>query len=148
MQNELLQQMISQNEMTCLCSLNRITADNASLRLTNTAASIGFIYRHIGECIHLFCNFFDVPTDVRNTTIGRTDEGQGEDVQESRRLVDEGFVKLHQLIELRPDEYWLGDVETPFFGTTRRIRLFAHTLFHNSHHAGQISLTLARGSTI
>ena len=146
MQKELLQLMISQNQMTCSYSFDRITADNAALRLTDSAASIGFIYRHVAECIHLFCGFFNEPPNVQNTTIGKTDEGQGRNIHESRRLIDEGFAKLQRLIETRPDDYWLGDVETPFFGTTRRIRLFAHVLFHNSHHAGQISLTLARGS--
>ena len=146
MQKELLQNMISQNQMTCSYSLNRITEENAALRLTKAAASIGFIYRHIGECIHLFCQFFDVRTGVQNTTIGKTDEGQGKNIDESRQLVDEGFEKLHQLIEAQPDEYWLGNVETPFFGTIPRIRLLAHVLFHNSNHAGQISMSLARGS--
>jgi uncharacterized damage-inducible protein DinB len=148
MQRELLQNMISQNQKTCSYSFDRITEETAALRLTKDAASIGFIYRHIGECIHLFCGFFDVPTDVRNSTIGKSDEGQGREVAESRRLVEEGFAKLHRLVEERPDEYWLGDVDTPFFGTLPRIRLFAHVLFHNSNHAGQISLTLARGSSL
>ena len=145
MQKELLGHMISQNQKTCSYSLNRVTEQTASLRL-NDAASVGFIYRHIGEMMHLFCGFFDVPTEVQNTTMGKTDEGQGSDVEESRRLVEEGFAKLHALIEERPDEYWMGDVATPFFGTVPRIRLLSHVLFHNSHHAGQISLTLARGA--
>lgn len=146
MQKELLQNMISQNQMTCSYSLDRITAENATLRLTKAAGSIGFIYRHIGECMHLFCTFFSVPTEVQNTTIGKTDEGQGKNIDESRQLVGEGFAKLHELIKVQPDEYWMGNVQTPFFGTIPRIRLLAHVLFHNSNHAGQISLTLARGS--
>jgi uncharacterized damage-inducible protein DinB len=83
---------------------------------------------------------------VQNTTIGKTDEGQGKDIQQSRRLIDEGYANLYKLIETQPDDYWLGDIETPFFGTIPRIRLFAHILFHGSHHAGQISMTLSRGS--
>jgi uncharacterized damage-inducible protein DinB len=146
MQKELLLNMVSQNQMTCSYSFDKVTEENAALRLSKTAASIGFIYRHVAECIHLFCTFFDVPTEVRNTTIGKTDEGQGKNLDESRQLIAEGFVKLHQLTTVQPDEYWLGNVETPFFGTIPRIRLFAHALFHNSHHAGQISMTLARGS--
>jgi uncharacterized damage-inducible protein DinB len=145
MQKELLQNLVSQNQKTCSYSFDRITEENAVLRLTEKAASIGFIYRHIGECIHLFCTFFNVQTQVQNTTIGKTDEGQGKNVDESRQLVSEGFAKLHQLIEVQADEYWLGNVETPFFGNIPRIRLFAHVLFHNSNHAGQISLSLARG---
>ena len=146
MQKELLKNMVMQNQMTSSYSFNRVTEDNADVRLTNTAASIGFIYRHIGECINLFCQFFGVPTEVKNTTIGKTDEGQGKNIHESRQLIEEGFEKLHQLIESQPDEYWLGNVDTPFFGTIPRIRLFAHILFHNSHHAGQISMSLARGT--
>ena len=146
MQKELLKIMVIQNQITSSYSFNRVTEDNADIRLTNTAASIGFIYRHIGECINLFCQFFGVPTEVQNTTIGKTDEGQGKNIRESRQLIEEGFEKLHQLIESQPDEYWLGNVDTPFFGTIPRIRLFAHILFHNSHHAGQISMSLARGN--
>ncbi|HXT16186.1 MAG TPA: DinB family protein [Gemmatimonadaceae bacterium] len=146
MPNDLLKKMVDQNRMTSAYSFDRITDDNASTRLTPSAASIGFIFRHIAETINLFCQFLGVPTDVQNTTIGRTDEGQGTDIQQSRRLVEEGFAKLYTLVETRPDDYWGGDIETPFFGTIPRIRLFAHTLFHNSHHAGQIALTLSRGS--
>ncbi|MGH7650432.1 MAG: DinB family protein [Gemmatimonadaceae bacterium] len=146
MQKELLRKMVDQNRMTSSYSFDRVTETNATLRLTPTAASIGFIFRHIAETINLFSQFFGVPTDVKNTTIGKTDEGQGKDVQLSRRLIEEGFGKLYKLVETQSDEYWLGDVETPFFGTTARIRLFAHILFHNSHHAGQISLTLSRGA--
>jgi len=147
MQKELLENIVKQNQMTSSYSLDRITDDNAVLRLTKTAASIGFIYRHIGETFNLFCQFLGVPTDVQNTTIGRTDEGQRRSIQQSRRLIEEGFAKLYKLIETQPDEYWFGNVETPFFGTVPRIRLFAHILFHTSNHAGQISLTLSRGSS-
>ena len=146
MQKGLLQNMLTQNEKTCSYSFDKITEGNAALRLTRTAASIGFIYRHVGETIHLFCTFFGIPTEVQNTTIGKTDEGQGRNIQESRQLVDEGFAKLHQLIETAPGEYWLDLVETPFFGNIARIRLFGHILFHNSHHAGQISMSLSKGS--
>lgn len=146
MQKELLQNMVTQNQMTCSYSFNRITEETAPLRLTSSAASIGFIYRHIGECINLFCQFFGVSTEVQNTTIGKTDEGQGKNIAESRKLIEEGFAKLHQLIGSQPDKYWLDNVDTPFFGTVTRIRLFAHILFHNSHHAGQISMSLSRGS--
>jgi uncharacterized damage-inducible protein DinB len=146
MQKEFLKNMVRQNQMTCSHSFNEVAEENAGLRLTKTAASIGFIYRHTAECMHLFCTFFNVPTEVQNTTIGKTDEGQGGSTIESRRLIDEGFTKLLKLIETQPDEYWTGTVETPFFGTIPRSRLFAHILFHNSHHAGQISMTLSRGT--
>ena len=52
---------------------------------------------------------------------------------------------LQDLVEKSSDENWLKPVDTPFFGTVSRARLFAHVPFHNSHHAGQISMTLANG---
>jgi hypothetical protein len=52
---------------------------------------------------------------------------------------------LEALVESSSDEEWLNLVETPFFGSIPRIRLFSHVLFHTSHHAGQISMTLAKG---
>jgi hypothetical protein len=54
---------------------------------------------------------------------------------------------LLDLVENSSDENWLKPVDTPFFGTVSAVRLFAHVLFHNSHHAGQISMTLAHGGS-
>jgi hypothetical protein len=45
---------------------------------------------------------------VQNTTIGKTDEGQGKNIAESRRLIEQGFIKLHLLIETQPDDYGLA----------------------------------------
>jgi uncharacterized damage-inducible protein DinB len=87
-----------------------------------------------------------IPTDVTNTMINETDNGQGSDVEYSRRLISKGFIALQSLVENSADEDWLKTVDTPFFGTVTRVRLFAHALFHNAHHAGQISMTLAKGS--
>ncbi len=109
------------------------------------AASIGFIYRHIGETMNLFGQFFGVTTDVRNTTMGHADNGQPFDVDYSRDLISHGYEMLKLLVQNSADEDWLKPVDTPFFGTVPRIRLFAHVLFHTSNHAGQISLTLAKG---
>ncbi len=61
-------------------------------------------------------------------------------------MIEKGYAMLKNLIENSTDEDWLKPVETPFFGTVTRIRLFAHILFHNAHHAGQISMTLAKGN--
>jgi hypothetical protein len=54
---------------------------------------------------------------------------------------------LLDLVENSSDENWLKPVDTPFFGTVSAVRLFANVLFHNSHHAGQISMTLAHGGS-
>lgn len=96
--------------------------------------------------MNLFAQFFGIPTDVKNTTIGQADNGQEFNVEYSRELISRGYGVLKGLVENSTDEDWLKPVDTPFFGTVTRIRLFVHVLFHTSHHAGQISMTLAKGS--
>jgi uncharacterized damage-inducible protein DinB len=146
MQKEVLYDIVKQNEFTCHFSLDQVSEENSSLRLNDKSASIGFIYRHIGETMHLFGQFFGVPTEIKNSTIGHTDSGQPYSVAESRRLIAAGYAMLRTLVETTADDAWLAPIDTPFFGTVSRIRLFAHVLFHTSHHAGQISLTLSRGT--
>jgi hypothetical protein len=146
MQKEVLLEILKQNQFTSHFSLDQVNEENASLRLNDKTASIGFIYRHIGETMNLFGQFFGIPTDVINTTIGQTDTGQVFDVDDSRGLISKGYGMLTDLVENSADEDWLKPVDTPFFGTVTRIRLFVHILFHNSHHAGQISMSLAKGS--
>jgi len=145
MQKEILFDVLKQNQFTCHFSFDRVSDENAWVRLNDKAASIGFIFRHIGETMHLFGGFFGIPTEVKNTTMGQTDDGQGRDVEYSRQLISRGYETLKELIENSADDDWLKPVDTPFFGTVTRVRLFAHVLFHNSNHAGQISLTLAKG---
>jgi uncharacterized damage-inducible protein DinB len=146
MEKVFLQNILEQNKMTSSYSLNRVSNENADFRLNNQAASIGFIYRHIGETINLFPTFFGLKTDVQNTTMGSTDTGQGKNIEQSRQLVKNGYDILAQIIETTPERDWLAMIDTPFFGKITRLRLFSHILFHTSHHAGQISLTLAKGS--
>src|SRR5215831_7537705 len=146
MQKEVLLEIVTQNQFTSHFSFDKVTEENASLRLNDKTASIGFIFRHIGETINLFCQFFGVSTDVKNTTMGQTDNGQHYDVNYSRELIKRGYQTLKDLVENSTDDDWLKPVDTPFFGTVSRVRLFAHLLFHNSHHAGQISMTLVKGN--
>ena len=145
MQRDVLLEMIKQNRHTSSFSFDLITKENAALRLNNRTASIGFIYRHIGETINLFSYFLGIPTDVRNTTIGQIDTGEHFDIGRSRELIERGYKTLEDLVEDSSEEDWLEPVDTSFFGTISRIRLFAHALFHTSNHAGQISLTLSKG---
>jgi len=145
MEKAFFQNILEQNIMTSHYSLNRISNENAGARLNPQAASIGFIYRHIGETMNLFTGFFGQNAGVQNTTMGYSDTGQGKNVDESRQLVEQGYQLLAQIIETMPQEDWLGMIDTPFFGKVTRVRLFAHVLFHNSHHCGQISLTLSKG---
>jgi len=146
MQKGVLLEIVKQNQFTSHFSFDKITEENASLRLNGKTASIGFIYRHIGETINLFGQFFGIPTDVKNTTMGQIDKGEHYDVGHSRELIERGYQMLRDLVENSTEEDWLKPVDTPFFGTVSRARLFAHVLFHNSYHAGQISMTLAHGS--
>jgi hypothetical protein len=145
MQKDVLLDLVKQHQFTSHFAFDKVNDQNATLRLNDGTASIGFIYRHIGETMNLFGHFLGVPTDVKNTTIGATDNGQHFDTAVSRELVDRGYRMLQNLVEAGTDEVWLESVDTPFFGPVSRIRLFGHVLFHTSHHAGQISLTLSKG---
>lgn len=49
-----LLEMVKQNQHTSHFAFDRVTEDNAALRLNDKTASIGFIYRHIGETVNLF----------------------------------------------------------------------------------------------
>jgi uncharacterized damage-inducible protein DinB len=102
------------------------------------------MYRHVAETMLMFGYFFGMPSDVANTTMGQTDTGQGADVETTKTLLDKGFAMLEQLIENTPAGGWNETIDTPFFGTVSKAKLFAHILYHNSYHAGQIGLTLKR----
>ena len=145
MHKDVLLEIVRQNQFTSHFSFDRVTEETANLRLNDNSASIGFIYRHIGETLNLFGQLLGVPSDVQNTTIGQTDKGQHHDISYSRELIERGYRMLRDLVENNTEEDWLKPVDTPFFGTVSRARLFAHALFHTSNHAGQISLTLSKG---
>jgi uncharacterized damage-inducible protein DinB len=145
MQKELLTEMLVQNQLTNSFAFEKITNENLNKRLNEQAASVGFIYRHIGETMNLFGYFFGIPSEVPNTTMGQQDIGQDFDLETSQSYVAKSYEMLKKLIEETTDEDWLTQIDTPFFGKVSKVRLFSHVLFHNSHHAGQISLTLSKG---
>jgi uncharacterized damage-inducible protein DinB len=144
-QKELLQEMLVQNMITNSYALDSVTNKNKNYRLNSETASVGFIYRHIGETMNLLGYFLGVPSDIQNTTMGQQDTGQDYEIETSKLYIDTGYKMLENLINTSKDEDWSLTTDTPFFGTISRMRLFSHILFHNSHHAGQISLTLSRG---
>lgn len=145
MQKELLLNILEQNQLTNSFALSNVSDENAKFRLNEQTSTVGFIYRHIGETINLFGTFFGVSTDIQPTTLGQTDDGQGLNIEESTRLIENGYEMLRKLVETTSDSDWFEMLETPFFGKISRIRLFTHVLYHNSHHTGQISLILANG---
>lgn len=145
MHKEVLLQMVEQSRMDCFKTLKDINAENADFRLTEQTASVGFIYRHIGEATNLMAQFFGYKTDVEGTTMGQTDTGKDYDLDTSRMLVEEGYTTLEKLVNETSDNEWLEKVDTSWFGKLSRINLFAITLFHNSHHCGQIASAIVKG---
>lgn len=144
MQKELLLEMLAQNKTSCSYAFDIMTDENSGYRLNEKSASAGFVYRHLGETMNLFGLFFGVQTDIQNTTMGQQDTGQNFDLKTSRLYVEKGYEMLENIIRNTSDIAWLETIETPFFGTISRMRLLSHILFHNSYHAGQISLTLSK----
>ena len=140
----ILREILEQNLKTCSYTFNEIKEENLSYRLNNKTATVGFIYRHIGEIMLLYGNFFGIPSRIQNTTMGQQDEGQGKNLKESEELIENGFKMLHQIIETTEEESWRDLIDTQFFGKVSKSKLFSHILFHNTYHAGQIGLTLKR----
>lgn len=146
MTKQLLKDLLEQNQKTCSFTFKEITQKNSSLKLNEDTASVGFMYRHIGEIMHLISQFFGIPTTVQNTTMGEKDTGKVYQWEESKKLVEEGYQLLENLIENLSEKEWTETIDTPFFGSISRVKLFGHILYHNSYHCGQITLTLKRGS--
>ena len=140
----ILREILEQNLKTCSYTFNEIKEENLSYRLNNKTATVGFIYRHIGEIMLLYGNFFGIPSRIQNTTMGQQDEGQGKNLKESEEFIENGFKMLHQIIETTGEESWRDLIDTPFFGKVSKSKLLSHILFHNTYHAGQIGLTLKR----
>jgi uncharacterized damage-inducible protein DinB len=145
MQKDILHAILLQNETRFWALFNQVTAENVELRLNSRTASAGFICRHVSETMIRLGNFIGVPSNVENTTIGQQDKGQGRNIEASRALAEQGFEMLRNYIDSTPDTAWMELIETPFFGTVPRVRMFSHILFHNYYHIGQLGLTLAKG---
>jgi hypothetical protein len=98
MQKENLLQMLEQNRKDCTYFCKNINAENIDFRLTEQTASIGFIYRHIGESIHLLAQFFGYQTDVEGTTMGQSDSGKEYDLKTSQNIFEQGYKTLEKLV--------------------------------------------------
>jgi uncharacterized damage-inducible protein DinB len=145
MYKELLNDMLNQNRLTCSFALDAVSEENKAFRLNKDTASVGFIHRHIGEIMNMYGQFLGVRHDVQNTTLGYKDTGKDYNLAEDKALIINGFTMLQEIIKNQSFDYWQEQVDTPFFGTVSKARIFAHILYHNSHHCGQISLTIAHG---
>jgi len=145
MQKEILLQMLEQNRMDCSHFCKNINSENIDFRLTEQTASVGFIYRHIGETTNLIGEFFGYETDVEGTTMGQKDTGIQYDLEVSRAYFENGYNTLKKLIVNTTDNEWLEEIDTAWFGKISRIKLFSILLFHNSHHCGQISSAVLKG---
>ena len=142
---EIFKDLLAQNILSCSFSLNMIDKENISKKLNEKTSSVGFIYRHIGESMLLFGYFFGTPSEIQNTTMGQQDEGQGKDFEESKKLIEKGYKMLEEIIESTSNHGWSDIIETPFFGAVSKAKLFAHILYHNSYHSGQIALAIKKG---
>lgn len=145
MQKEILLQILEQNRMDCSHFCKNINAENVDFRLTEQTASVGFIYRHIGETTNLIGEFFGYETEVIGTTMGQKDMGIQYDLEISRSYFEKGYNILKELIVNTADKEWLEEIDTTWFGKITRIKLFSILLFHNSHHCGQISSAILKG---
>lgn len=96
MQKELLREILSQNQLSCSFAFQKINNETVNLRLNPSAASVGFMYRHIGETMNLFGFFFGLPSTVTNTTMGEKDENKSYNLEESHRMVQKGFKMLEK----------------------------------------------------
>lgn len=147
MQKEILVQLLEQNRKDCSHFCKNINAQNTDNRLTSETASVGFIYRHIGETMNLIGQFFGYETDVIGTTIGQKDTGNQYDLETSRLYFENGYKTLEKLVSSTSDAAWLEEINTTWFGDVSRIKLFSILLFHNSHHCGQIASAVLNGKS-
>lgn len=145
MQKQIMLQLLEQSKSDCLKIINQITSENTSYRLCEKTASVGFIYRHIGESIHLISHFFGVPTDIEGTTMGQTDTGKNYNIKTSKNIFEQGYGALEKLVRETTENEWLEEVDTTWFGEISRIKLFSIILLHNSHHCGQIASAIVKG---
>src|SRR5687768_17206278 len=136
MPKEILLQLLEQNKKDCFHFCKNINVESINLRLTEQTASVGFIYRHIGETMNLIGGFFGYETDVEGTTIGQKDTGNKYNLETSRQLFENGYKTCEKLVVSTSDQEWLEEIETTWFGKISRIKLFSILLFHNCHHCG------------
>jgi hypothetical protein len=145
MYKTILLQQLEQSKKDCTRLFSKINTENASFRLTEKTASVGFIYRHIGEALVLLAQSFGHKTDVAGTTMGQPDTGKEYDLKTSQEIVEQGYGALEKLVNTASEKDWLEEIDNAWFGRISRIKLYSITIFHNSYHSGQIASALIKG---
>ena len=145
MQIRILLEILEQNRFNSSVTFKAINNDNVNFRLNEKTASVGFIYRHIGETINTLGKDLGFETNVEDSTMGKTDTGKKYDMETSAKFVEQGYNQIENVIKNSADKDWLEEIETTLFGKISKIRLLSIILFHISHHCGQMASAIVKG---
>jgi hypothetical protein len=58
MEKEIFKDLLAQNRLSCSYAFDQVSRANVSMTLNENTASVGFIYRHVGEAMLLFGCFW------------------------------------------------------------------------------------------
>jgi hypothetical protein len=130
--------------------LARMTDENSRFHIHALAGSAGFYMRHIAEAqIMLSQMFFGTTTGLPYgkpfTLRVPNDDGRTYDLAETHELMKVGQDLLANVIKTMSDEAW-HTPKTTIFGERTPLQGMALILNHNSHHCGQIELTIKKGA--
>ncbi len=139
-------EFINGNQKKINALMNKLTPENSIFRISPESATAGFYMRHIGEAMHSLSNMgFQTGMSFQPQTLRQpADPGHALDLAETKQYVDSGFDLLRKVVNERP----ISEIDTVFsspFGDQTLLSFIAFTLNHNSHHAGQIELTIKKG---
>ena len=148
MENSFLSSFIEQNKKDCLSIIDKIDEYNAGFRLSKNTSSAGYLIRHIGEVTNGIAVILGYKNQITYLTINKIDSGEKYNIETSKLLFNSGYLYLAQLIESSKTNFWNEEIQTTWFGNISRVRVLSILLFHNSHHCGQISTTIKKGSLI
>ena len=76
MQTKVLLEILEQNRFNSSITVKDIDSENVKFCLNEKTASVGFIYRHIGETINTLGQYLGFETDAEDTTMGKY-QGRG-----------------------------------------------------------------------
>ena len=143
---ETIIEFINGNQKKIDALMNKLTPENSMFRISPESATAGFYMRHIGEAMHSIANMgFQSGMSFQPQTLRQpADPGHAFDLSETKQFVDSGFDLLRKIVNERPN----SEIDIVFsspFGDQTLLSMMSFTLNHNSHHAGQIELTIKKG---